>query len=439
MKNFIKKIIPENLLIRYHYCVAHLASWWYGYPSEKMAMIGITGTKGKTSTANFVWSVLSTGGYTTGLIGTANIRTGEKEIMNPYHMTMPAPFVLQRILRDMYRAGCTHVVMEATSEGMKLGRHIGIDFDIGVFTNLTPEHLPNHGGSFEKYKQAKGVLFTALAEKKNKQKKIAGKNISTYSIINTDDNNSAYYSSLFSKVITYGISGGMTQATHVDQNTIGTTFTVGPTAYTILIPGIFNVLNALPAIVVGTVLGLDQITIQKGIANLMSIPGRMESISIGQSFAVYVDYAHEKVSMNAVLDTMHGLKKDSQSKIIVLFGAQGGGRDKEKRKWMGHASGEKADTVILTSDDSYEEKPESIIADIAKFVREKGKVDDINLFCIPDRRLAIRKAFELAHNNDIVVVAGKGSEQFMITNDGNVSWDDRVVVREELTRLGTKG
>ena len=434
MKNIIKKIIPEKILIRYHYCIAHVASWWYGYPSQKMAMIGITGTKGKTSTANFIWSVLSVGGYKTGLIGTANIRTGDKEIMNPYHMTMPKPFILQRILRDMYRAGCTHVVMEATSEGMKLGRHIGIDFDICIFTNLTPEHLPNHGGSFEKYKEAKGTLFKSLATKKNKQKKVAGKVIPTYSIINTDDMNSTYYSSLFSKVITYGISGGMTQATHIEQNSI-TKFTVGSNVYTISIPGIFNVLNALPAIVVGTLFAIDSKIIGQGIASLTLIPGRMESISTGQRFTVFVDYAHEKTSMNAVLDTMHSLKKNPDSKIIILFGAQGGGRDKEKRKWMGYAAGEKADIVILTSDDSYEEKPESIIEDIAQFVREKGKIDNTNLFCITDRRLAIRKAFELAHDNDSIVLAGKGSEQFMITNHGNIPWDDRVVAREELASL----
>ena len=435
MKNIIKKIIPEKILIRYHYCIAHVASWWYGYPSRKMAVIGITGTKGKTSTANFIWSVLSAGGYKTGLIGTANIRTGDKEIMNPYHMTMPKPFVLQRILRDMYRAGCTHVIMEATSEGMKLGRHIGIDFDIGIFTNLTPEHLPNHGGSFEKYKEAKSALFKSLATKKNKQKKIVGKVIPTYSIINVDDINSTYYASLFSKVITYGISGGMTQATHIEQHTTTTTFTIGSIPYTIAIPGVFNVLNALPAIVVGTLFAIDSKVIGQGIASLILIPGRMESISSGQPFSVFVDYAHEKTSMNAVLDTMNLIKKDPQSKIIILFGAQGGGRDKEKRKWMGLASGEKADIVILTSDDSYEEKPESIISDIAKFVREKGKIDNRDLFCISDRRLAIRKAFEIARTNDIVVLAGKGSEQLMITNHGNIPWDDRIVAREELALL----
>lgn len=431
MKKLIKKILPEQILIWYHYAIANIAAFRYGYPTKHMLVIGITGTKGKTSTANFVWSVLTAGGYKVGLIGTANIRIGSIEKMNPYHMTMPKPFVLQRILREMKNAGCTHIVMEATSEGMKLGRHKGIYFDIGIFTNLSPEHLPNHGGSFEKYKEAKAALFKSL----NKiEKVVCGRVVPPCSIINAEDPHGPFYAHFFSGVTTYGINSGDTKAYHVEQTLRGMKFFVDGTEFRMHIPGIFNIMNALPAIIVGRLFQIETPTIAAGVESLHSIPGRMEIIE-KDPFTVIVDYAHEKLSMNALLDTAIGMKKISQNKIIVLFGAQGGGRDTEKRKWMGYAAGEKADIVILTSDDSYEEKPESIISDIAQYVREKGKRDDKNLFLIPDRRVAIRKAFQLAGNNDIVLLTGKGAEQFMITNTGNVPWDDRVIAKEELVKL----
>lgn len=433
MKSFIKKLLPEKILIGYHFSVAYLAAFWFGFPTKHMAVIGITGTKGKTSSANFVWSVLTAGGYKVGLIGTANIRIGSEERMNPYHMTMPKPFVLQKILREMKDAGCTHVVMEATSEGMKLGRHIGIYFDIGVFTNLSPEHLPNHGGSFEKYKEAKATLFRSL----NKIDKVVdGRPIPSCSIINADDPHGSFYTQFFPGVMTYGINLGDTRAYHVEQTTQDMKFFVDGSEYHMQILGVFNILNALPAIIIGRLFQITPEVIVTGIQSLHMIPGRMEIIT-HEPFTVIVDYAHEKLSMNALLDTAKGMKKELNNKIIVLFGAQGGGRDKEKRKWMGYAAGEKADIVILTSDDSYEETPESIIADISQYVQEKGKQENINLFLIADRRQAIQKAFQLATKNDIVLLTGKGAEQFMITNEGNIPWDDRAVAREELKKLST--
>lgn len=431
MKSLIKKIIPETVLVMYHYVIAHIAVMLYGYPSDSMVIIGITGTKGKTSSANFVWSVLTKGGYKVGLIGTANIRVGENERMNPYHMTMPKPFVLQMILKEMKNAGCTHVVMEATSEGMKLGRHIGISFDIGIFTNLSPEHLPNHGGSFEKYKQAKATLFKILGRQ---EKKLFKKTVPSCAIINADDVEAGYFSSFCSRVITYGFLNGSVRALHIQKAETGYKFFVEGTAYRTHLEGEFNILNAIPAIIVGKLFEIETSKIVLGIESLSKIPGRME-IVIDNPFTVIVDYAHEKLSMNALLDTAIGLRKNKKSKIIVVFGAQGGGRDKEKRKWMGYAAGLKADVVILTSDDSYEEEPESIIADIAQYVIEKGGIENVNLFSIPDRRLAIQKSFQLAENNDIVLLAGKGAEQYMITNKGNIPWDDRVVAQEEFLKI----
>src|SRR3989344_3642312 len=168
IKSKIKKLIPERLISFYHFCLAVLAAFYYGFPSKKMIVIGVTGTKGKTSAANFIWSVLMAGGYKTGLIGTANIRIGDVEMLNKYHMTMPGRFILQKLLKQMAGAGCKFAIVETTSEGIKQWRHFGVVYDIAVFTNLHSEHLQAHGGSFEKYKEAKGIMFKGLQNKKRK-------------------------------------------------------------------------------------------------------------------------------------------------------------------------------------------------------------------------------------------------------------------------------
>jgi len=219
------------------------------------------------------------------------------------------------------------------------------------------------------------------------------------------------------------------------QTEHGVVGTIDGVTYSLSMLGVFNMYNALPAYIIASIYDFDSQMIARGLKSLTGIPGRMEQISEGQSFSVFVDYAHEKLSMNALLDSARALIKDGGAKIIVLFGAQGGGRDKEKRKWMGYASGEKADIVILTKDDSYEEYPRRIMEDIALYVREKGKTDDKNLFLIQDRREAIKKAFALACPYDIVLLAGKGAEQFIIENGKHIPWDDRHVARELIYEL----
>ena len=205
IKSKLKKIIPENLISFYHLGLAALACFYYGWPTKRMITIGITGTKGKTSAANFIWSVLNAGGYKTGLIGTANIRIGEIEMLNKYHMTMPGRFILQKLLKQMADAGCKYCIVETTSEGIKQWRHYGIFYDIAVFTNLSPEHLQAHGKSFENYKTAKGEMFTAL--KKGGRKIIDGKKIKKIIIANYDNPHKDYYFNFpADKKITYGLS-----------------------------------------------------------------------------------------------------------------------------------------------------------------------------------------------------------------------------------------
>ena len=439
IKSKIKNFIPEKFISFYHFCLAALAAFYYGFPSKKMIVIGITGTKGKTSAANFIWSVLNAAGHTAGLVGTANIRIGEVEMLNPYHMTMPGRFILQKLLQQMANAGCKFAIVETTSEGIKQWRHYGIFYDIAVFTNLSPEHLQSHSGDFLNYKQAKGKMFKAL--RNGSRKTIGGEEIKKIIIANYDDLHKEYFINFpADKKITFGtIEGADFRADKIKNTGDGLEFFVGPMLYKINILGKFNVYNALPAVAIGSLFGISKEKTQEGLKNLESIPGRMEKIDEGQNFLVFVDYAHEKEGMNAVLDTARDLVSQRGGRVIVLLGAEGGGRDKAKRPVLGEISAKKADFVVISNVDPYEDDPKEICEDIAAAAENPptggGKIRNLDLFVIEDRREGIRKALSLANKNDVVLITGKGAEQSIIIGGKRYSWDDRVVVREELNKI----
>ena len=432
----VKKTIPDFIKLPYHFARSHTAAIAHGYPAKKMLIIGITGTKGKTSTANFVWSVLRAGGYKTGLISTAIFRYDSVEELNPYHMTMPDPFIIQKNLRKMATLGMEAVVIEMTSEGMKQFRHAGIPIDIAIFTNLSPEHLPSHKNNFELYKKAKSKLFKSFGAE---HKKLHGISIPHSIIANTDNEHAQYYLSFKAdKKITFGMNEGEIQATNVTNDKTGVVFNVGAEKYKLSIPGAFNVYNALPAIAVANLLNISADSIRKGLISLSVIPGRMEEINEGQDFTLFVDYAHEPVSMEAVLTASETIKKQDGD-IIVLFGAEGGGRDPKKRLPMAQLAASKADIVIVTDVDPYDDDPQKIIDDVSKMVEMSGKIPGTNLFSILDRKEAIQKALSLAKKDDVVLITGKGAEQSMITNHGAIPWNEREIVRNLLkTHLRTK-
>ena len=401
IKSFFKKLLPEPIVLGYHYLEAWLGALYFGFPGKKMTVIGVTGTKGKTTTSNFIWAVLTAGGHKTGIISTANIRISNESSLNYYHMTMAGRFAIQRLMAQMVKAGCTHCVVETTSEGLKQYRHIGVYYDIGVFTNLTPEHLPSHGGSFEKYKQAKGRMFQHLDT----------------IIANGDDPHAEYFLSFPArrKIIFHRSDFDASR------------FHLG-------ILGDFNITNALPAIIIGRELGVSDADIARGLENLKIIPGRMELINEGQPYTVIVDYAHEKMSITNVLETAKKIRKPG-ARTIILLGAEGGGRDKRKRPIMGELAAKLGDFLICSNVDPYDDDPTPIVEDIAVAAEQHGMVRNQNLFVIEDRRAGIRKALELAKSGDVVLITGKGSEQSMIIDGKSIPWDDRVVVREELHRL----
>ncbi|MCX6737784.1 MAG: UDP-N-acetylmuramoyl-L-alanyl-D-glutamate--2,6-diaminopimelate ligase [Candidatus Parcubacteria bacterium] len=426
----IKKI-KRLIVTPYHYLVPPISSLIYGRPSNKMVVIGITGTKGKTSAANYIWSVLTASGHKTGLIGTANIRIGQEETMNPYHMTMPGRAIIQGLLKKMLTSSCEYAIVETTSEGIKQWRHKAINYDVAIFTNLSPEHLDAHG-NFENYKKAKGQLFAVLENLPHKTLK--GTKIFKTIIANIDDKEANYFLNFKAdKKITFGIQNAAdVKAEGVKVLPFSNEFTVNGINYKINLPGEFNVYNALVAIAVARNFDLPQSAVEKGLAELYTIPGRMEQINSGQNFIVLVDYAHEEKSMTAALQAARVMTKE---KIIVLLGAEGGGRDKAKRPAMGRVTGELADYVVVSNVDPYKDDPQEIIEDIAKASELTGKVEGKDLFRVIDRREGIKMALSLANKDDVVLITGKGAEQFIIINGVRSPWDDRRVVKEELERI----
>lgn len=425
MKNLIKKILGERLVLLYHFMIARFACIWYRNPSQKMTIIGVTGTKGKTSTANFIWSALNAGGIKTGLLSTVNFRIGDKTELNDKHMTMPGRFFVQRKLHEMQRAGCTHAVIETPSEGIKQHRASCIDYSIAIFTTLSPEHLPSHGGSFENYKHAKGKLFKMLSKHKG----------NTTIIANADSEHVNYFLSFkATKKITYALNNHADfQAKNIQEAEESTTFTVNDSKFTFYIPGLFNIYNTLPAIILSEIFGVSNEQVNKGFATLGTIPGRMEEIQGVQNFKVFVDYAHEESSMRAATKAARVLANGN--KVIVLLGAEGGGRDTSKRSAMGSAVAELADYVIISNVDPYDDDPMQIIEDIARAAETGGKIRNQNLFTIEDRRVGIQKALSFAREGDVVLITGKGAEQTMLIGSKEIDWDDREITRELLLEL----
>ncbi len=432
MKNIIKKIIPKVFFNFYYFFLAELGAFIYGYPSKKIIVIGITGTKGKTSTSNFLWSALNSAQIKTGIISTANIRIGNKEKINDFHMTMPGRFVIQKYLREIVKEGCEVAIVEVTSQGILQYRHKGIDFDVAIFTNLTPEHIDAHG-SFENYKKTKGKFFECLS--KSKHKKFRGKAFPKIIVTNADSSEEEYFKKFNAdQKYSFGIKNNASyKANDVKTENGVVSFDVDSKIYELSLPGVFNIYNALPAVSLAKSFGISYEDVFCGLKKISNIPGRMEEINAGQNFKVFVDYAHEKASMTACVETARSLALNN--KIIILLGAEGGGRDKGKRSAMGEVVGKYADHVVVSNVDPYDDDPMPIAEDIAVVAEKHGKKRNENLFVILDRRQGINKALSLANEGDVVMITGKGAEQSMIIGNQTIDWDDRKVVREELLKI----
>jgi len=437
LKKIIKKLTPHFAISAYHLLLAYLGALFYGFPSRKMVVVGVLGTRGKTTVANLIWAILTAAGYKTGLTGTANIRVGNEERINKLHMTMPGRFTLQKLLREMCDAGCQFVVVETPSEGVEQWRHKGIAYDAAVMTTLYPEYLTVHGLSFERCKEMHEKVFAELARQPKKilnNKKIP----KTIVMNNAIEEKDRFLRHRADVTATYALKGPADFTTeHIVETPHGVGFHCGVSNYSLNLLGAFNIENALAALALASAFNISSDVIQKGFGLLSNVPGRMEKIDEGQNFSVYVDYAHDAVSLEAALSATGNLKA-SGANVIVITGGQGGGRDKEKRPVMGEIAARLAHFVIVTNEDPYDDDPAEIIEEIVKSAEAHGKTRKKNLFAVNDRREGIAKALSLARAGDLVLITGKGAEQTMEIYGKSIPWDERGIVREELKKNEAK-
>lgn len=416
MMKFIKKNTPKWLLNWYHKIMPLCGVLIYRFPSKKIKVIGITGTNGKSTTAELTALALKGAGYKVGLLSSVRFEIAGKSRPNLLKMTMPGRMMVQKILREAVDANCDYMVLEVTSEGIKQFRHLFIDFEVALITNLSPEHIEAHGG-FENYKKAKGELF-----------KITSKN----HIFNLDDEHLDYFLQFpAQKKIGYGINNFREDfenimAKNSSADFSGINFVVDSVDFHLNLLGEFNIYNALAAIAIAKSQGINLNVIRDSWRELRVVEGRMEEV-IPSPFRVFVDYAFTPNALNKVYQT---IKNDFfPSKMICVLGSCGGGRDKWKRPVLGEIAARYCDRVIITNEDPYDEDPMEIMNQVAKGTDKKGEI-------IPDRREAISKSLKEAKDGDVVIITGKGSEPWICVADGKkISWDDRKIVKEEFSKI----
>ncbi len=444
VKSLLRRIIPGPLLAVYHLALARLAAAWYGHPSEQLLVIGVTGTNGKSTTTQFIGQALEHLGHRVGWTTTVSFKVAGREWVNDQKMTMLGRFQTQKLLREMVDAGCTHAVIETSSQGIAQFRHVGINYDLVVFTNLTPEHIEAHGG-FENYKKAKGKLFAHLAG--SPRKTVSGLHVDKTAVVNIDDPHVPYFLS-FRTDRQYGFgfdpdhAKDVTAAYPVLVPIVGERLEVTRVCSTFRLRGVemhvhpigaFHAANALAAAATLRALGIEWKAIGDAVDHLRAVPGRLERIEEGQPFTVIVDYAYEPAALNAVYAAISLLPR---KRLIHILGSAGGGRDVSRRAVLGQMAAERDDVVIVTNEDPYDEDPQTIIDQVADAAAREGKRENVDLFRILDRAEAIQQAMHLAAPDDLVLITGKGSEPVMAVADGKkIPWDDRSAAREALHQL----
>jgi UDP-N-acetylmuramoyl-L-alanyl-D-glutamate--2,6-diaminopimelate ligase len=406
--------------------LSRLASRFYGDPCRDLELIGITGTNGKTTTTYLIESILSAAGASPGVIGTINSRF--KGVVHPSSVTTPESLDLMAVIRSMADGGATHIIMEVSSHALDQGRTGACPFSVGVFTNLTRDHLDYHR-TMEEYFEAKSLLFRGLIKDRHGRKGTA--------VINMDDpKGEVLRSTTVNKVLTYGL-GNNCDVTARDVTTDRTGLKAviktpeGDMDIASSLIGNVNLYNILSAISAAMALDIDLDHIAQGIKDLKSVPGRLEPVKNKRGLTILVDYAH---TPDALIKAQTTLKPLSNGRLITVFGC-GGDRDKGKRPEMGVAAGEISDVVFITSDNPRTEDPDSIIEQIVEGIRKTRlpglewrdgqSVKDQGFFVEADRHKAIEKAVSIANDKDIILIAGKGHEDYQIVGKKKRFFDDR--------------
>lgn len=430
LKRLLKKAIPD--------LVWNLAHWFFGFavavlhrlPSRKMVVIGVTGTNGKSTVVELIRAILDEFGLNVAAMSSVRWWVKDQFQDNISGLSMAGGWRLQKFLKRAVEAGCQYAVLEVTSQGLIQHRDAGVNFDMAVITNLRPEHIESHG-SFEKYRAAKAKLFKKLRLRKGGVKKM--------NVVNLDDPSAFYYAhfkaaehwgyGLFEVNKRSGLECVVPQGIKFLGD--GTGFELDGERYESNLVGDANLYNILAATAVAHALKIPQRHIKSALKSFKGGPGRMEIVQ-REPFIVCIDYAHTPDALESLYRLARSLWLGPKGRLIAVFGAAGGGRDKWKRPQMGAVAEKFCDEIILTEEDSYNEDPENIIHDIAAGIREKSHRK------IVDRRLAIREALQLARPGDAVLITGKGAEKTMKTRFGAMKWDEKKVVSEELSKLAKK-
>lgn len=407
--------LPQVLVEDARAAMSYMAQCFYGYPARGMRGVGITGTKGKTTTSFLVREIARHAGYKVGLMGTVCTSIGDKE--EPASLTTPDPIDVQSLLARMRDAGCDFYVMEVSAHALDLRKLVGMQFDQGVFTNFSQDHL-DYFGTMETYRKAKEKFFTPFYLK--------------HAVVNADDEAAPH---MLGKVetTTFGVSKPAdAYANDIEIHESGVSFVLSWKDVRIPlhlhISGIFNVYNSMAAAVACLEMGMDPEKVKEGLEAVTVVPGRIEPLPTHTPYRVILDYAHSPASLESILKT---IREFTRGRLICLFGC-GGGRDKEKRPIMGEISGRLADFSILTSDNPRLEQPMDILSAIEAGIKPTGAPYVV----IENRREAIRYAMQMGQPGDVIVLAGKGHETYQDIGGQKLPFDEKVVVRELLREMG---
>jgi len=431
------------------FAMSPVAAAFYGFPSRRLVMVGVTGTEGKSTTVYLIWQLLRLMGKKAGFFSTVQHSDGGEAEWNPEHQTTPEATAVQRMLYEMAENGCAYAVVESSSHGLspRTNRLGDVEFDAAVFTNVTHEHLEFHG-SWEQYRDDKANLFRAL-DKRRAKPGIEGAALipEPFGVINADDKSAAYFAGVTKqKTLNFSVSGRDADLTvrAIESGALGNWYHVHISAENTAInirdrlPGAFNAGNVLAALLtVSSLTGVPVRQIAPLCPWLLPVRGRMTAINKGQPFEVLVDYAHTPSSFQAIFPPLRKRQDLSGGRIISLFGSAGE-RDTQKRAEQGKIAAAYSDYIVLTDEDPRGEVPLDILDEIARGVYAENSAlfkQNENVFLIPDRPAAIRKALSLARSGDIVLLLGKGHENTIIYKDYVMPFDEFAEAEKALGEL----
>ncbi len=403
---------------------------WHGYPSRRMILAGVTGTDGKTTTTNLLFSIFQAAGFKAGMISTVNAEIAGQRYDTGLHTTTPVAADIQAFLARMVAAGTTHAILESTSHGLAQGRLAGCDFDLAIVTNVTHEHLDYHG-SWEAYRDAKAMLFQGLMGSYRKP------GTPKISVLNADDPGSyeTYRAVPVDMQVHYGLGEGPeVTAREIVYSPQGVSFKLVSPAGVVEIRsplvGAYNISNILAAASAALALDVPLEVVAQGVAAVVGVPGRMERIVVGQEFTAIVDFAHTPNALRRALETARQIAAPG-GRVITVFGCAGL-RDREKRRMMGEMAAKLADITVITAEDPRTESLDAIIDETATALLAAGRVEGRDFLREPDRGQALFRAVSLARAGDVVIACGKGHEQSMCFGTQEYAWDDRDAMRQAL-------